>query len=64
MLTEPNLQHRAEQPYVGIRSRVTMPEMSTTLPPLFREVYAWLSERRGNPVGPPFFRCRVVDMSG
>ena len=29
MLTEPRLEQRAEQPYVGIRSSVTLPEIGT-----------------------------------
>jgi len=64
MLTEPKLEQRAEQPYVGIRSSVTMREIGTVLPPLIGEVYAWLGKHRASPVGPPFFRYRVIDMTG
>jgi effector-binding domain-containing protein len=40
-----------------------MLEIATALPPLIRDVFAWLGERHITPVGPPFFRYRVTDMS-
>jgi effector-binding domain-containing protein len=64
MLTEPKIERRAEQHYVGIRSHVAMSEIATVLPPLISEVFAWLGQRHVTPAGPPFFRYRVVDMSG
>jgi effector-binding domain-containing protein len=63
MLTEPKLEQRPERPYAGIRCNVTMLEIATVLPPLIREVFAWLGERHATPAGPPFFRYRVIDMS-
>ena len=64
MLTEPKIERRMEQPYVGIRSNVTLPEIGTALPPLIRQVFAWLAERHATPAGPVFFRYRVIDMAG
>jgi effector-binding domain-containing protein len=64
MLTEPRLEQRAQQPYVGIRSSITMSQIGTVLPPLIGELFAWLGQRQATPVGPPFFRYRVIDMSG
>jgi hypothetical protein len=64
MLTEPKLEQRAAQPYVGIRSSVTMANIGTVLPPLIGQVFAWLGERHAAPAGPPFFRYRVTDMPG
>ena len=64
MLTGPKLEQRAAQPYVGIRSSVTLAEIGTVLPPLIGEVFAWLGEHHAAPAGPPFFRYRVTDMSG
>jgi effector-binding domain-containing protein len=64
MLTEPKIEQRAEQRYVGIRSHVAMSEIATVLPPLISEVFAWLGKRQKAPAGPPFFRYRVIEMSG
>jgi effector-binding domain-containing protein len=63
MLTEPKLENRDVQPYAGIRSRVSMQEINTVLPPLIGEVMAWLGARASVPSGPPFFRYRVIDMT-
>ena len=64
MLSEPKLENRNPQPYAGIRSRVSMQEVSTVLPPLIGEVMAWLGARGSVPAAPPFFRYRVIDMAG
>ena len=34
MITEPKIEHRNEQPYVGLRAQVTMQELGKLLPPL------------------------------
>ncbi len=64
ILTEPKLEQRAEQPYMGIRSSVTISQIGTMLPPLIGELFAWLGQRHATPVGAPFFRYRVIDMAG
>src|SRR4051812_756111 len=61
MITEPKLEDRAEQPYVAIRSQVTMDEMPG-LPPLWDEVYGWLASKGIQPAGAPFWKYRIVDM--
>jgi effector-binding domain-containing protein len=63
MVTDPKLQSRELQPYVGIRSEVSAQEVSSTLPPLIGELFAWLGARGVPPTGPPFFRYRVIDMA-
>ena len=63
-IPEPTLVFREEQPYVGVRSRVTMAEIGTVLPPLNREVHAWLARKSMKPAGAPFWRYLIVDMSG
>src|SRR5579872_947505 len=63
MLTQPKFENRGAQPYVGIRSCVSMQQVSTALPPLIGEVMAWLGARGSVPNGPPFFRYRVIDMA-
>ena len=61
-IPEPMLQHRDQQPYVGIRSQVAMHEMGKVLPPLIDEVFAWLGKKNVQPAGPVFWRYLVVDM--
>jgi len=60
--TEPKLAHRDEQPYVAIRSQVTMQELGTVLPPLIGEVFGWLGSKGVEPAGAPFWRYLVIDM--
>jgi effector-binding domain-containing protein len=62
MLTTPTLEHRAEQPYVAIRSTPTMGQIGAVAAPLIAEVFGWLTEQGISPAGPPFFRYLVIDM--
>ncbi len=62
MLTEPKLEVRKQQPYVGIRSQVAMQELGSVLPPLSGEVFAWLEKKGLQPAGPPLWRYLTVDM--
>lgn len=62
VIIEPKLEHRNEQPYVAIRSQVTMQEIGTALPPLMDEVFAWLGSKGLTPAGAPFWRYLVIDM--
>ena len=61
---EPILVIREAQPYVGIRSRVTMKNLGNVVPPLTREVSAWLDKKDVKPAGAPFWRYLLVDMNG
>jgi effector-binding domain-containing protein len=63
MLSEPKQVERGEQPYVAVRSDVTLAELPSTLPRLIDEVSTWLDERGVEPTGPPFFRYLVVNMA-
>src|ERR1700751_6230624 len=63
MITEPKIEDRNKQPYVGIRSQVTMQEMGKVLPPLWGEVYGWLASKGLKPTGAPLWRYRVIDMA-
>jgi effector-binding domain-containing protein len=63
MITEPKIEHRHEQPYVGLRAQVTMPELGKLLPPLWGEVYGWLAKKGLKPAGAPLWRYRVIDMA-
>jgi effector-binding domain-containing protein len=62
MPTAPEIVTRAEQPYVAIRTRVTMSELDG-LGARFAEVFAWLGARGVPPAGAPFFRYNVIDMA-
>ena len=53
MSSAPAIVTRAEQPYVAIRTQVTMQDLGTVVPPLNQEVFAWLGARGGGPPGAP-----------
>lgn len=62
--TQPELQDRSEQPYAGIRTRVSAEEMgSGIIPRLIDEVFTWLQAQQIAPAGPPFMRYYVIDMA-
>ncbi len=63
--TEPKLDNRSEQHYVGIRTQVTMDEMGGDLiPQLIGEVYGWLGQHDVEPDGAAFMRYYVINMPG
>jgi effector-binding domain-containing protein len=59
----PEVQTRPEQPYVAIRTRVTMADLGA-LGARFGEVFGWLGAHGVAATGAPFFRYRVIDMAG
>lgn len=61
MITEPKLEDRPAQPYVGIRRRVPMQQLGT-LPALWDDVYAWLASKNIEPADAPIWNYRVIDM--
>ena len=61
MIIEPKLEDRDTQHYIGIRSRVTMQELSTAMDQL-GDVLTWLESKGVAPTGAPFIRYRVIDM--
>jgi effector-binding domain-containing protein len=61
MMTEPTLEDRIAQYYVGIRSHVTMQELPTAMDRL-DEVFHWLDRKGEAPTGAPFIRYLLVDM--
>ncbi|MCB7135258.1 GyrI-like domain-containing protein [Cellulosimicrobium marinum] len=57
----PQIQHRPDQPYVGVTRTVTMqtvPEIADRLP----GVVGWLLAQGVEPAGPPFLRYLAVEM--
>ena len=63
MSSAPEIVTRAEQPYVAIRTQVTMQDLGTVVPPLNQEVFAWLGARGTAPAGAPFWKYNVIDMA-
>jgi effector-binding domain-containing protein len=62
MLSEPMIIQREAQPYVAITERVTMSDLTETLPEVYPRVGAWLSERALRQAGAPFWKYDVIDM--
>jgi effector-binding domain-containing protein len=61
-LTEPRLEERPVQHYVGIPATVPMAQLPTVIPQLMGETFAWLNQRQTPPAGPPLIRWLVIDM--
>lgn len=55
-ITEPKLDNRSAQPYAGIRSQISMGELSAIIPRHIEEVAAWLAQQGVEPAGPPIIR--------
>jgi len=62
MSSVPEIETRAEQPYVAIKAKVTMGEIAAFAPRL-GEVFGWLDRHGLAPAGPPFFKYNVIDMA-
>jgi DNA gyrase inhibitor GyrI len=59
-MTEPQIQRRHEQPYLGIRSEVTE-GVAAVADSAFPQLFSWLGEHGVSPSGPPFIRYHEVD---
>jgi effector-binding domain-containing protein len=64
MITEPKIEERAAQHYVGIRTQVPHSAFPQIIPQHLDELFAWLGERGVEPAGAPFMRYHVIDMEG
>ena len=62
MLSEAHVIERSAQPYVAIKSQVTMRTLGAVLPGLHPRVFAWLGQRGISPAGAPFWKYNVIDM--
>lgn len=58
-ITEPKLEERTEQPYAGIRSRISMQELPNIIPQHIDEVAVWLEQQGVALDGPPLVRYHV-----
>ncbi len=64
MTSEPQVEQRAAQPYMGIRTQTPMSALPTVIPQLTGEVYQWLAQQGVEPAGPSIIRYHVIDMAG
>jgi len=55
MSSAPEIETRAEQPYVAVTAKVTMGEIAA-FARRFGEVFGWLDSHGLVPAGPPFFK--------
>ena len=62
-MTEPQIELREAQAYLGIRERLTagVPEFADRV---FPELFGWLGQNGVQPAGPPFIRYVELDPSG
>jgi effector-binding domain-containing protein len=63
-VTEPKIDARPERPYMGIRKKVPMSNMSREVTKLFKDLNAWVEQKGVTAAGPRFLRYHVIDMSG
>jgi effector-binding domain-containing protein len=64
MITQPKLEDRAEQHYVGIRTQTPMSKFKKIIPQYLDELFAWLGKQGLHPAGAPFMRYHVINMEG
>lgn len=64
MITKPKIDHRPEQPYVGIRAQVKPSQFRKIIPQFLDEIFAWLAQQGIEMTSPPFMRYYVIDMAG
>ena len=62
-VTQPRIEHRPAQAYLGIPRRVTN-GVPNAVDSAFPELIGWLSEHDVQPSGPPFIRTSEVDALG
>ena len=62
MITSPKVVERSEQPYVAVKSVVTMAEIGAVAGKFLGEIFGWAAGHGLTPAGPPFFKYNVVDM--
>ena len=64
MTNQPTIQSRSAQPFVAIKTAVSMDQLGTVVPPLTGEVIGWLARGGAAPAGAPFWKYDVVNMPG
>lgn len=61
-MQQPQIGHRAAQPYAAIPVNVTMESLARAVDRGFPELFGWLAEHALEPAGAPFIRYLKVDM--
>jgi hypothetical protein len=61
-MLSPIVAERAAQPYMAIRTLVTMQTIGEVLPGLHPQVRRWLRAHGLQPAGQPFFKFSLIDM--
>lgn len=61
-MTEPQIEDRQIQPYMGIRARISMQELSIVIPEYLEELFAFLGKWGVEPVRAPFIRYHFIKM--
>ncbi|HLW96228.1 MAG TPA: GyrI-like domain-containing protein [Solirubrobacteraceae bacterium] len=62
MSEQPRIEHKEEQPYVGIRTSVSMQELAGAAERHFAELFDWLQAQGITASGAPFTRYLRIDM--
>jgi effector-binding domain-containing protein len=62
MTTSARIVNRAEQPYVAVKSVVSMKEIGAVAGKFLGEIFGWVGGHGLTPAAAPFFKYNVVDM--
>src|ERR1700757_4981130 len=62
MITSPKIVEHGEQPYVAVKSVVSMKEIGAVAGKFLGEIFGWVAGHGLAPAGAPFFKYNVVDM--
>ncbi|MBV9875200.1 MAG: GyrI-like domain-containing protein [Verrucomicrobia bacterium] len=62
MITSPKIVERGEQPYVAVKSVVSMKEIGEAAGQFLGEIFGWAAGHGLAPAGAPFFKYNVIDM--
>ena len=62
--TEPKIDERPSQPYMGIRRQTPMKGMGKQVEKMLKALAAWVSRSGVQAAGSPFLRYYVIDMEG
>jgi effector-binding domain-containing protein len=62
MITSPMVVERGEQPYVAVKSVVSMKEIGAVAGKFLGEVFGWAAGHGLAPAGAPFFKYNAIDM--
>ena len=62
MKSEPTIEERPEQDYVGVRAVMSMRDFARELPSMTTTVSEWLAAKQLRPAGKPLLRYHVIDI--